>query len=118
MTTTYRNDAIKTFRMCLSVYLLFRSRHLSTNIKIILYIALIRLIMTYTCLAWDFMADTYLLKLQNLQNKVLCNIGNLPRCMLTCILHVVFSIPYIYDFITQLCRQQAEVIHSNINATA
>jgi hypothetical protein len=30
-------------------------------------------------------------------------------------LHVAFKIPYIYDFITKLCRQQAEVIQNDEN---
>jgi hypothetical protein len=33
------------------------------------------------------------------------------------IAHTAFNIPYVYDFITKLCRQQAEVIlnHNNEN---
>ena len=30
-------------------------------------------------------------------------------------LHMVFEIPYIYDFITKLCRRQAEVIQNHDN---
>jgi hypothetical protein len=32
-------------------------------------------------------------------------------------LHKAFNIPYIYDYITKLCRQQAEIIqnHGNTN---
>jgi hypothetical protein len=30
-------------------------------------------------------------------------------------LHVVFKIPYLYDYATQLCRTQAEVIPNHIN---
>jgi hypothetical protein len=30
-------------------------------------------------------------------------------------LHVAFDIPYVYDFITKLCRQQAEVIKNHVN---
>jgi hypothetical protein len=32
--------------------------------------------MTYACPAWEFAADNHLLKLQRLQNKVFCIIGN------------------------------------------
>jgi hypothetical protein len=32
--------------------------------------------MTSACTAWEFTADTYLLNLQRLQNKVLRTIGN------------------------------------------
>jgi hypothetical protein len=34
--------------------------------------------MTYVCPAWEFAAETYLLKLQRLQNKVFRTIGNFP----------------------------------------
>jgi hypothetical protein len=53
--------------------------------------------------------DSYLLKLQRLQNKVLCTIGNSPRRTPTRDLHMTFKSPYLYDFITKLCRQQATV---------
>jgi hypothetical protein len=33
-------------------------------------------------------------------------------------LHVAFKIPYVYDFITKLCGQEAEVIQNHENATA
>jgi hypothetical protein len=57
------------------------------------------------------------MKLQRLQNKVLRTIGNFPRRTPVRELHKTFSIPYIYDYITKLSRQQAEVIqnHENVN---
>jgi hypothetical protein len=66
--------------------------------------------MTYASLAWEFAADTHLLKLQRLQNKVLRTTGNFPRHTPVRELHKAFNIPNIYDYITKLCRQQAEVI--------
>jgi hypothetical protein len=45
--------------------------------------------MTYACPAWEFAADTYLLKLQRLQYKVLRTIGNFPRHTPVRDLHVV-----------------------------
>jgi hypothetical protein len=66
--------------------------------------------MTYACPAWEFAADKHLLKLQRLQNKVLRTTGNFPRCTPVRDLHMAFKLPYIYDHITKLCRQQAEVI--------
>jgi hypothetical protein len=66
--------------------------------------------MTYASPAWESAAHTHLLKLQRLQNNVLRTIGDFPRCTLVCELHTTFNIPYVYDFITKLCRQQAEVI--------
>jgi hypothetical protein len=67
-------------------------------------------------IAWDFAADTHLLKLQRLQNKVLRSICNFPRCTPVRELHKAFSIPYVYDHMTKLSRQQAEVIQNNEDA--
>jgi hypothetical protein len=71
--------------------------------------------MTYACLAWEFAAETYLLKLQRLQNKVIRTIGNLQRCTIVRDMHVAFQIPYVYDYITELCRRQAEIIQNHEN---
>jgi hypothetical protein len=60
-------------------------------------------------------ADTHLMKLQHLQNKVLRTIGNFPRHTPVRDLHTAFKIPYVYDYITKLCRQQAEVIQNHGN---
>jgi hypothetical protein len=72
--------------------------------------------MTYACPAWEFATDTHLLKLQRLQNKVLRTTGNFPRCTPVRELHKAFDIPYIYDYTTNLCRQQAEDIQNHGNA--
>jgi hypothetical protein len=69
----------KAFRTFIRLYSLFKSERLSVNIKLTLHIALIRSVMTYACPAWEFAAETYLLKLQRLQNKVLHTIGNFSR---------------------------------------
>jgi hypothetical protein len=66
--------------------------------------------MTYTCPAWEFAADTNLIKLQCLQNKVLHTTGNFPRRIPVCEMHMTLHLPYVYDYMTKLCRQQAEVI--------
>jgi hypothetical protein len=71
--------------------------------------------MTYACPAWEFAAETYLLKLQHLQNKVLRSIGNLSRRTLVREMHVAFQISYVYDYITKLCRKQAGIIHNHKN---
>jgi hypothetical protein len=71
--------------------------------------------LTYACPAWEFAADTHLMKLQRLQNRVLRSIGNFPRRTPVRELHKAFSIPYIYDYITQLSRQQGEVIQNRAN---
>jgi hypothetical protein len=41
--------------------------------------------------------------------------GNFPRRTPTRALHVAFKIPYVYGFITKLCRQQAEAIQNQVN---
>jgi hypothetical protein len=57
------------------------------------------------------------LKLQRLQTKLLFNIGNLPKRIPTRDFHVSLKIPYLYDFVPKLCRQQATFIlnHENVN---
>jgi hypothetical protein len=105
----------KAFRTFIRIYSLFKSKRLSTNIKLTLHKALIRSVMTYACPAWEFAAESHLLELQRLQNKVLRTIGNFPRRTSVRDIHVAFQIPYIYDYITKSCRQQAEVIQNNEN---
>jgi hypothetical protein len=55
------------------------------------------------------------MKLQRLQNKVLGTIGNLPRRTSNRVLHTGFKIPYVYDYITKLYRQQAEGLQNHHN---
>jgi hypothetical protein len=55
------------------------------------------------------------MKLQRLQNKVLRTIGNYPRRTPVRDLHLAFQIPFVYDYMTELCRQQAEVIQNHDN---
>jgi hypothetical protein len=55
------------------------------------------------------------LKLQRLQNRVLRSIGNFPWRTPVRELHKAFSIPYVYDYVTKLSRQQAEVIQNHEN---
>jgi hypothetical protein len=73
--------------------------------------------MTYASPAWEFAADTHLMKLQRLQNKVLRTAGIFRRRTPVREMHMAFHLPYIYDYTTKLCRQQAEVIlnHDNEN---
>jgi hypothetical protein len=56
------------------------------------------------------------LKLQRLHNRVLRTIGNFPWRTPVRELHKAFSIPYAYDYMTKLSRQQAEVIQNYENA--
>jgi hypothetical protein len=71
--------------------------------------------MTYACPASEFAAETHLLKLQRLQSKVLRTIGNFARRSSVRDKHVAFQVPYVYDYITKLCRRQAEIIHNHEN---
>jgi hypothetical protein len=71
--------------------------------------------MTYACPAWELAADTYLLKLQRLQNKVLRNVGKFPRCTPVRNIHTAFNLPYVYDYVIELGRQEAEVIQNHEN---
>jgi hypothetical protein len=105
----------KAFRTFIRLYSLFRSERLSSNIKLTLHKTLIRSVMTYACPTWEFATENHLLKLQRLQNKVLCTIGSFPRHRPVRDMHVAFHIPYVYDYITKSCRQQAEVIQNHEN---
>jgi hypothetical protein len=71
--------------------------------------------MTYACPAWELAADTYLLKLQRLQNKFFPTIGNFLKWTQVRDLHTTFNHPYVYDYIIKLCRQQAEVTQNHEN---
>jgi hypothetical protein len=94
----------KDLRKFSKVYSLFRSGQLSTNIKVPHHKALTRSVMTHAYPSWKVMADIPLLKLQHLQNGVLCTIGRFPSHTPNRKLHVAFNVPYVNDFITKLCR--------------
>jgi hypothetical protein len=96
-------------------YSLFKSERLSANVKLNLHTELIRSVMTYACPPWELAAASYLLKLQRLQNKILRTIGNCRRCTSIRDLFTVFNLPYGYDYIIKLCRQQADVIQNHEN---
>jgi hypothetical protein len=51
------------------------------------------------------------------EKKVIRTVCNSLRGTLTRDLHMAFKIPYLYDFVTKLCRQQATVTlnHANVN---
>jgi hypothetical protein len=64
---------------------------------------------------WEYVADAHLLKLQRMQSRVLHAVGNIHRCTPVCELHVAFKIPYVYDYITESCKTQAEIILNHVN---
>jgi hypothetical protein len=71
--------------------------------------------MTSACPSWESAVENRLLKLQRLQNKVLRTIRSFPRRTSVRDMHVCFQIPYVYDYITKSCRQQAEAIQNHEN---
>jgi hypothetical protein len=56
------------------------------------------------------------MKLQRLQNMVFFMVGIFPRSTLIRDMHMAFQIPYVNDYITKLCRQEAQVIQNYENA--
>jgi len=52
--------------MFLSIYHILKSERLSFGVKLIIYKALIRSMLTYAWPTWEFAADSFLLKLQRL----------------------------------------------------
>jgi hypothetical protein len=71
--------------------------------------------MTYARPAWEFAANTHLMKLQRLQNNVIRTTGNYPSRTPVRDLHLAFQIPFVYDYLPKLYRQQAEVIQNYDN---
>jgi hypothetical protein len=67
------------------------------------------------CPAWEFAAGTHLLKLQRLQNNALLATGNFSRSTSVLDMHMAFQIPYMYDYITKVCRKQVEIIQNHEN---
>jgi hypothetical protein len=105
----------KAFRTFIRIYSLLKSERLSAKIKLTLHKVSIRTVITYACPSWELGADTYLLKLQRLKNKVLRIIGNFPRCTPVRDMHTAFNLSNVYDYRTKLCRKQAEVIRNYEN---
>jgi hypothetical protein len=102
---------VKAFKTFITIYSLLKSERLSANFKPNFHKALIISVMTYAYPACELAADTYLLKSQRLQNKVLRIIGKFPMYTPVRELHTTFIFLYVYDYITKSCRQQAEVKH-------
>jgi hypothetical protein len=50
-----------------------------------------------------------------MQNKVLRTIGSVPKRITVRDLHIAFNLPCVYDYITKLCKQQAEAIQNHEN---
>jgi hypothetical protein len=74
--------------------------------------------MTCACPAWELAADTCHLKVQRKKNKILRTTGNFSKCKPVRDLHTGFNLPYVYDYVTKLCRQQAEGTQNHKNEYA
>jgi hypothetical protein len=72
--------------------------------------------MTSASSTWESAAITHLSKLQRLQNNSLRATGKFKNCAQVREWHVAFQVPFIYDYINKLCRQQAEDLQSHKNA--
>jgi hypothetical protein len=86
------------------------------KIKLSLYKALIRSVMTYACPTWEYEADAHLLKLKGLQKRKLGSLENLDRCTIVHELDAAPKIFYLYYYLTKLCRTRAELILNHANA--
>jgi hypothetical protein len=104
--------AIRTF---IIIYSLFKCERLSTNIKLTLHKAFIRLVITYASPAWGICGRQPFNKIAAPAKQSSPHIGNFPRGTPVCDLHMAFKSPYVYDYITKLCKQQAEVIKNHDN---
>jgi hypothetical protein len=63
-----KRTAVKALAIYIRTYSLIKNEHLSINIKLTVYKALIRSVMVYACSAWEYEADAHLLKLKHPQN--------------------------------------------------
>jgi hypothetical protein len=71
--------------------------------------------MTQACSVWEFEADTHLIKLKRLQNKVHRSIGNFPRRPPVHEMQVSFHLPYVHNYMKKLRMQEAKVILNRDN---
>jgi hypothetical protein len=68
----------KAFRTFIIIYSLLKNERLSADIKLTVHKALIRSVMNCACHASELAADTYIFKMEHLQNKVLHTTGDFP----------------------------------------
>jgi hypothetical protein len=83
---------------------------LSASIKLTLHKALFSSITTDAYPVRQFAADTYVLKVQRLERKVIRTTDKFPKRTPIREMHVAFKIPHVYESIEILCRHQAEVL--------
>jgi hypothetical protein len=87
-----------------------KCERLSANTKQILHNAVIKSAMTYANLAWEFAAETYLMELQSLKNKVSAPLLTTQGAQspVAC----GFPNPGVQDFVTKLYRKQENSYNS------
>jgi hypothetical protein len=105
----------KTFRTFIRIYSLLKSERSSANIKLTFHKVLSRTVITHACPPWELAADTYIIKLQRLQNKVLRTTGKFSRGTPVSDFHTALNVPYVYNYVIKLCGQQVEVIQNDNN---
>jgi hypothetical protein len=102
----------KAFRTFIRIYSLIKSERLSANIKLTLHKALIRSVMTYACPPGNLRQNvTY-------WNCSACKIRFSAPLAIFRGAHrftISMKLPYIYDYMTKSCRQQAEIIQNHEN---
>jgi hypothetical protein len=70
----------------------------------------------YACPAWEFAADTHLMKLQRLQNKALRTAGNFPRLTTVRDLHMAFKLSCIRVYRASNNQKSFEIMKMNMFA--
>jgi hypothetical protein len=117
---TWKHHIERTVAKALTTYVrtysLFKSWRLRANLVLTLYKAPLRSVVTYASPTWEYAVDAHLLKFQRLKNGVLRATKDRHRCTQVREMQVAFKIPYVYDYITKLCRTQAEVILNHVNS--
>jgi hypothetical protein len=74
--------------------------------------------MVYASPTWENAMNAHLLKFQRQQNQILSSIGILDRRIFLGEVHMALTIPYMYYYVTEVCRKQAEVMKiSKFNCT-
>jgi hypothetical protein len=108
---------VNAFRTFIRINFLFWRECLWANIKLTLHRAQNKSVMISACPPppCKLATDSYILKLQRLKNRVLRAAGNFPRCTPVRNSHTAVNVPYVYNYITKLCRQQAEVMQNYEN---
>jgi hypothetical protein len=93
METAHKMIEVNAFGTFIRNYYLFKREHLSANIKLTLYKALIRSVMTHVRSALEPM------KITTPEKQGSPAIRNFPRCIPVCDLHTTFNLLYIRDYI-------------------